>query len=56
MAIVYLFLRVGARVILVALLACSAMCHATKSLGGEAQAVDVLAQTLALVPVLFFIT
>jgi hypothetical protein len=34
--IVYLFLGVGARVILVALLACGAMCHATKTLGGEA--------------------
>jgi hypothetical protein len=32
------------------------MCHAAKTLGGEAQAVDVLARTLALVPVLFFIT
>jgi hypothetical protein len=41
--IVYLFLRVGARVILVALLACGAMCHVAKTLGGEAQAVDVLA-------------
>jgi hypothetical protein len=32
------------------------MCHAAKALGGEAQAIDVLARTLALVPVLFFIT
>jgi hypothetical protein len=32
------------------------MCHATKSLGGEAQAIDVLARLLALVSVLFFIT
>jgi hypothetical protein len=32
------------------------VCHAAKALGGEAQVVDVLAQTLALVPVLFFIT
>jgi hypothetical protein len=32
------------------------MCHATKALGGKAQAIDVLAQLLALVPVLFFIT
>jgi hypothetical protein len=28
------------------------MCHAAKALGGEAQAVDVLARPLALVPVL----
>jgi hypothetical protein len=55
-AIVYLFLGVGARVILVALLACGAVCNAAKALGGEAQAVDVLARLLALVPVLFFIT
>jgi hypothetical protein len=32
------------------------MCHAAKALGGEAQAIDVLARTLALVSVLFFIT
>jgi hypothetical protein len=32
------------------------MCHAAKTLGSEAQAVDVLARPLALVPVLFFIT
>jgi hypothetical protein len=32
------------------------MCHAAKALGGKAQAVDVLSQPLALVPVLFFIT
>jgi hypothetical protein len=43
MDIIYLFLRVGARVILVALLACGAMSHAAKTLGGEAQAIDVLA-------------
>jgi hypothetical protein len=55
-AIVYLFLGVGARVIIIALLACGAMCRAAKALGGEAQAVDVLARPLALVPVLFFIT
>jgi hypothetical protein len=54
--IVYLFLGVGARVILVALLTCVAMCHAAKSLGGEAHAVDVLACLLTLVPILFFIT
>jgi hypothetical protein len=41
--IVYQFLEVGARVTLVALLACRAMCHATKALGGEVQAADVLA-------------
>jgi hypothetical protein len=29
------------------------MCHAAKALGGKAQAVDVLARLLALVPVLF---
>jgi hypothetical protein len=39
--IVYLFL--GVRVILVALIACGAMCHFAKALGGEAQAIDVLA-------------
>jgi hypothetical protein len=39
----YLFLGVGALVILVALLARGAMCHAAKALGGEAQAVDFLA-------------
>jgi hypothetical protein len=39
----HLFLGVGARVILVVLLACGAMCHAAKALGGEALAVDVLA-------------
>jgi hypothetical protein len=54
--IVYLFLIVGARVILVALLACGTMCHAAKALSGEAQAVDVLVRPLALVPVLIFIT
>jgi hypothetical protein len=32
------------------------LCHAAKALGGKAQTVDVLAQMLALVPVLFFIT
>jgi hypothetical protein len=32
------------------------MCHAAKALGGKAQAFDVLARPLALVPVLFFIT
>jgi hypothetical protein len=32
------------------------MCHAAKALGGEAQAVDVLAQLLALVSILVFIT
>jgi hypothetical protein len=32
------------------------MCHAAKALGGEAQAVDVLARPLAFVSVLFFIT
>jgi hypothetical protein len=32
------------------------MCHAAKAFDGEAQAVDVLARTLALVSVLFFIT
>jgi hypothetical protein len=32
------------------------MCHAAKALGGEAQAFDVLARPLALVPVLIFIT
>jgi hypothetical protein len=32
------------------------MYHAAKALGGEAQAVDVLARLLGLVPVLFFIT
>jgi hypothetical protein len=32
------------------------MFHPAEALGGEAQAVDVLARTLALVPVLFFIT
>jgi hypothetical protein len=52
----YLFLGVEARVILVALVACGAVCHAAKALGGESQAVDVLARLLALVPVLFFIT
>jgi hypothetical protein len=41
--IVYLFLGVGVRAILVALIACGAMCHFAKALGGEAQAVDVLA-------------
>jgi hypothetical protein len=55
-AIVYLFLGVEARVILVALLACGAMCHVAKALGGKAQAIDVLARLLTLVPVLFFIT
>jgi hypothetical protein len=55
-AIVYIFLGVGARVILVAHLACGVVCHAAKALGGEAQAIDVLARTLALVPVLLFIT
>jgi hypothetical protein len=54
--IVYLFLGVGARVILVALLACGAMCHTTKALGGEAQAIHVLARPLAFVSVLFSIT
>jgi hypothetical protein len=54
--IVYLFLEVVARVILVALLACEAMCHAAKALGGEAHDVDVLARPLGLVPVLIFIT
>jgi hypothetical protein len=55
-AIVYLLLGIGARVIFVALLACGALCHAAKVLGGEAPTVDVLARTLALVSVLFFIT
>jgi hypothetical protein len=32
------------------------MCHAAKALGGEEQAVDVLARLLALVLVLLFIT
>jgi hypothetical protein len=32
------------------------MCHAAEALGGEAQAVDIFARLLALVPVLFFIT
>jgi hypothetical protein len=32
------------------------MCHAAKALGGEAQAVDVVARLLALVLVPFFIT
>jgi hypothetical protein len=32
------------------------MCHAAEALGGEAQAVDVLSRTLALVSILFFIT
>jgi hypothetical protein len=32
------------------------MCHGAESLGGEAQAIDVLARMLALVLVLFFIT
>jgi hypothetical protein len=32
------------------------MCHATKTLGGEAQIDDVLVRPLALLPVLFFIT
>jgi hypothetical protein len=32
------------------------VCHAAKALGGEEQAIDVLARTLALVLVLFFIT
>jgi hypothetical protein len=41
--IVYLFHRVEVQVILVALLACGAMCHAGTALGGEAQAIDVLA-------------
>jgi hypothetical protein len=41
--IVYLFLEVKAGVILVAFLACGAMCHVAKALGGEAQAVDVFA-------------
>jgi hypothetical protein len=54
--IIYLFLKIGARVVLVALFACEAVCHATKALGGEAQAVDVLSRPLAVVPVLFFIT
>jgi hypothetical protein len=54
--IVYLFLGVGARVVLITLLACGAMCHAAKALGGEEQAVDDLARPLALVSVLFFIT
>jgi hypothetical protein len=53
---VYLFLGVRARVILVALLTCGAMCHAAKALGSEAQVVDVLARLLALVSVLIFIT
>jgi hypothetical protein len=39
----YLLLGVGVRVILLALLACKTMCHAAKALGGEVQAVDVLA-------------
>jgi hypothetical protein len=54
--IVYLFLGVGARVILVALLTCGAMCHAAKALGDEAWAIDVLARPLTLVLVLIFIT
>jgi hypothetical protein len=41
--IVHLFLGVGGRVILVALLTCGAVCHVVKALGGEAQANDVLA-------------
>jgi hypothetical protein len=32
------------------------MCHVAKALGGKAQAIDVLARLLTLVPVLFFIT
>jgi hypothetical protein len=32
------------------------MCLAAKALGDDAQAIDVLARSLALVPVLFFIT
>jgi hypothetical protein len=49
--IVYLIFGVGVRVVLVALLACGTMCHAAKALGSEAQAVDVLDQRLALVPI-----
>jgi hypothetical protein len=54
--IVYLFLGVRARFIFVALLACGAMCHAAKALGGKAEAVDVLARPFSLLLVLFFIT
>jgi hypothetical protein len=38
--IVYLILRVGVRVILVALLAPGAVCHAAKALGGKVQTID----------------
>jgi hypothetical protein len=40
---VYLLLEVGVRVIRVALLACGAMCHAAKALGGEARTINGLA-------------
>jgi hypothetical protein len=44
----YLFLGVEARVILVALVACGAVCHAAKALGGESQLLMFLPDRLPL--------